>query len=60
VQFSRRRGSVHGQAIEKPENHPSIPAVASAARTHKITLEIHSAPEGAELLLNNVLTSTLD
>jgi hypothetical protein len=39
---------------------PSIPAVASAARTHKITFEIHSAPEGAELLLNDVLTSTLD
>ena len=26
----------------------------------KITLEIHSVPEGAELLLNDVLTSTLD
>ena len=30
----------------------SVPT--SAARTHKITLEIHSAPEGAELLLNDV------
>jgi hypothetical protein len=32
----------------------SIPAVVSAARTHKITLVIHSTPEAAQLLLDDV------
>jgi hypothetical protein len=32
----------------------SVPGAVSAARTHKITLEIHSAPEGAQLMINNV------
>jgi hypothetical protein len=32
----------------------SIPAVVSATRTHKTTLVIHSTPQGAQLLLNDV------